>query len=78
MLNPAHLRALLARQRLTHARAAALLGVGRVCVTHWCTGKRTVPGPASRLLNLLDSGMITPETLATLASAVTSPHNQED
>jgi DNA-binding transcriptional regulator YiaG len=68
IMTPATLRALLARQRLTHARAAALLGVGRVCVTHWATGKRHVPGPASRLLRLLDSGTITPETLATLAS----------
>ncbi len=54
-MTPGALRATLQRLGLTQGRGAALLGVTDRTMRRWCAGQQDVPGPAVRLLALLEA-----------------------
>jgi DNA-binding transcriptional regulator YiaG len=68
-MTPTHCRAIRGRLRVSQAGLARLVGVHRVTVTRWETGRRAIPAPTAKLLGLLLGGWRPVETTRAVAQA---------
>lgn len=64
-MTPADLHAFLARHNVTSNALASCLGVAGRTVRSWLIGERQIPLPITKLLSMIDKGILTFEQIAT-------------